>query len=109
MLRSVLARREPRPWGLRPLALGPTGYLPPNPVDYALLLLLWLAFASLTSLHVALAYTVGKRLGKLRGWLALLAFPFAPYFGWRGAAKALTLAWCFFLAAYGLLLFFATR
>jgi hypothetical protein len=78
-------------------------------VDLAILLLLWLAFASLTTLHVALAFAIGRRLGKIRGWLSLLAFPLAPYFGFVAAAKTRSLVWCLLALAYAVLLFFATR
>jgi hypothetical protein len=80
-----------------------------NPVDYAILLLLWLSFASATTLHVALAYVIGQRLGKLRGWLSLLGFPLAPYFGWLAGAKNWSLLWCVLSLAYVGLLLLASR
>jgi hypothetical protein len=78
-------------------------------VDYALLLLLWLSFAGATTLHVALAYAIGQRLGKLRGWLALLAFPLAPYLGWIAGARFRSGLWCVFSATYFGFLLVATR
>jgi hypothetical protein len=78
-------------------------------VDYALLFLLWLAFASLTTLHVALGFAIGRRLGKLRGWLAFLCFPLAPYFGFKAGIRVRSALWCLLLLAYSVLLFFATR
>lgn len=78
-------------------------------LDFAILLLLWLSFASLTTLHVALAFVIGQRLGKLHGWLALLAFPVAPYFAYLARAKSRSFAWCLLFLSYSILLFFATR
>lgn len=78
-------------------------------MDYVPLLLLWLAFASLTTLHVALAFAIGGHLGRLRGWLSLLAFPLAPYFGIRAGLKWRSGVWCALVVAYCVLLFFATR
>jgi hypothetical protein len=78
-------------------------------VDYVPLVLLWLAFASLTTLQVALAFAIGRHLGPLRGWLSLLAFPLAPYFGIRAGLRWRSVAWCALLICYCALLFFATR
>lgn len=78
-------------------------------MDLAILLLLWLSFASLVTLHVALSMTVGHRRGKLLGWLALLAVPLAPYLGFTANAKTRSGVWCLLLASYLVLLFFATR
>ena len=78
-------------------------------MDFAILLLLWLVFASLTTHHVALALAVGQRLGKLQGWLVLLAFPLAPYFGIRAHARVMTFFWVLLLLAYAGLLLVATR
>lgn len=78
-------------------------------MDFAILLLLWLTFASLSTLHVALAFAIGQRLGKLRGWLAFLAFPVAPYFGIMAGAKTRAFVWCLLLLSYLALLFFAMR
>jgi hypothetical protein len=78
-------------------------------VDFIILCLLWLSFASLVTLHVALAFVIGGRLGKLRGWLALLAFPLLPYFGVVAQARTRSLVWVFLLLSYAVLLFFATR
>ncbi|HEY5961311.1 MAG TPA: hypothetical protein VIV60_32360 [Polyangiaceae bacterium] len=78
-------------------------------MDYAILLLLWLSFASASTLHVALAYVIGQRLGKLRGWLSLLGFPLAPYFGWRAGAKTWSALWCILVLLYFGLLLVASR
>ncbi len=78
-------------------------------MDYALVLLLWLTFASLTTLHVVLGFVIGRRLGTLRGWLSFLAFPLAPYFGFKAQVKWRSTIWCLLLLGYSVLLFFATR
>jgi hypothetical protein len=80
-----------------------------NRVNYALLLLLWLAFASFTTLHVVLGFVIGRRLGKLRGWLSFLAFPLTPYFGFKARVKWRSTLWCLLLLGYCSLLFLATR
>jgi hypothetical protein len=108
-IRSVLARRG-RPigaFGRGTLAAKATRTQ--NAVDFTILLLLWLSFSSLTTLHVVLAFAIGQRLGKPRGWLALLVFPLAPYFGFVAKVKLPSLLWCVLLLAYAVLLFVATR
>lgn len=78
-------------------------------MDFVLLFLLWLSFASLSTLHVALAFVVGQRLGPLQGWLGLLAFPLAPYFGLRAGLKWRPGIWCLLVVCYSVLLFLAAR
>jgi hypothetical protein len=86
--------------------------MPPSPaktVDIALLLLVCLSFSAWLSLHVALAITVGKRLGAPQGWLSFVAIPFSPYLGWRAGAKTQSVIWTLLVTTYASLLFCASR
>jgi hypothetical protein len=47
-------------------------------VDFTILLLLSLTFSCLATPNVVVAFAIGQRLGKVRGWLSLPVFPLAP-------------------------------
>lgn len=72
-------------------------------------MLLWVCFASLVTVHVALALTVGQRRGGVWGWLGLLMAPLLPYLGLKVAAKKGTLLWSTLLIGYLVLLLLAVR
>jgi hypothetical protein len=78
-------------------------------VDIAILLLVWLSFATWLTLHVVLAIVVGKQKGTLFGLLGLLVVPLLPWFGFAIRAKWRSVAWLIVAVFYGVLLFLATR
>jgi hypothetical protein len=78
-------------------------------VDIALLLLVWLSFATWLSLHVILAVAVRRQNGRLKALAGFLGAPLMPLFGFAIGAKKRSLAWLISCALYGILLFFASR
>ena len=108
-IRSVLARRSPPIGAFGRGCVAAKATRTQNAVDFAILMLIWLSFSSLATLHVVLAFAIGQRLGKPRGWLSLLVFPLAPYFGFVARVKSKSLLWCVLLLGYAALLFVGTR
>lgn len=77
--------------------------------DAVALALLVLAFATLVTVHVALAAGLAARGPRWRGAVALVVPPLAPWWGWRTRLRARTVAWLVLAAVYVALLLFALR
>jgi hypothetical protein len=77
--------------------------------DAVALALLVLAFATLVTVHVALAAGLAARAPRWRGAVALVVPPLAPWWGWRTRLRARTVAWLVLAAVYAALLLFALR
>jgi hypothetical protein len=65
-------------------------------VDHVVLVLLVVSFASLVTVHVALAFGLAMRRPRWRGAVAFLLPPLAPYWGMR----VRSLLWLIALASY---------
>jgi hypothetical protein len=78
-------------------------------VDLALILLVCLSLSAWISVHVALSVSIGRRQGRAKGWLSLVLFVLAPYFGLRGKIRGKSIAWVLLALTYGVALFFAAR
>ena len=77
--------------------------------DAVALTLLVLAFATLVTVHVALAAGLTARAPRWRGPVAFLVPPLAPIWGWRTRLRARTVLWIVAAALYVALLVFALR
>lgn len=77
--------------------------------DAVALALLVLAFATLVTVHVALAAGLAGRTPRWRAPVALVVPPLAPWWGWRTRMRARTVLWLAAAAVYLALLAFALR
>ena len=69
--------------------------------------LLVLAFATLLTVHVALAAGLTARTPRWHGPVAFVVPPLAPFWGWRARLRARAVAWLVAAAAYAALLVLA--
>jgi hypothetical protein len=69
-------------------------------VDHVVLVLLVVSFASLVTVHVALAFGLAMRRPRWRGAVAFLLPPLAPYWGMLERMRVRSLLWLIALASY---------
>lgn len=77
--------------------------------DAVALALLVLAFATLVTVHVALAAGLAARAPRWRAPVALVVPPLAPWWGWHSRMRARAILWLATAAGYLALLAFALR
>jgi hypothetical protein len=67
------------------------------------------AFAALVTAHVALGVELARRGPHWRAALAILAFPLAPWWGWRHRMRIRSVAWVVAAVVYAAALVLALR
>jgi hypothetical protein len=77
--------------------------------DIALLSVLVIAFATLVTVHIALALAIARRGRRSRALAALVVAPLAPYFGWREGLRARGALWMVAAVSYMAALWLAMR
>jgi len=67
------------------------------------------AFATLLTVHVTLAFGLARRPPRWRGLAALVVPPLAPWWGWQARMRVRGVLWIAAAAAYGIALGFSLR
>ena len=77
--------------------------------DAAVLAVLVLAFATLVTAHVTLAFGLARRPPRWRGLVALVVAPLAPWWGWQERMRARGVVWLASALVYAIALGLALR
>lgn len=72
--------------------------------EFALAVVLVVAFAALVTVHVTLAFGLLRRRPRWRGVVALLVAPLAPVWGWRERMRVRGILWFVAAVVYGIAL-----
>jgi hypothetical protein len=65
------------------------------------------AFATLVTVHITLAFGLARRPPRWRGFLALVVAPLAPWWGWQARMRVRGALWVAAAAMYGIALAFS--
>jgi hypothetical protein len=67
------------------------------------------AFATLVTVHIAIAFGLARRPPRWHGLLALVVAPLAPWWGWQARMRVRGVLWVAAAATYGIALGFSLR
>ena len=77
--------------------------------DSIVLAVLVVAFATLLTVHVALAFGLARQPPRWRGLVALVVAPLAPWWGWHARLRARAIVWLAAAFAYAVALVIASH